>query len=200
MTATLNMDKLLNLYSKDEAVCKVLRKAEELENYLADGVPLVEDTLNLYAATNHETGLWEVCLEADHGRVIYTTHDIEGYEITITSLPNDTYINNKESLTLKEILAIQKSNSKTIDINLRDMNSLREAKDFLEDDYVLRNIQLNNPTMDKAARLVIWHIRAYRKVFLDYYRQFSFLWANTPYNNARSLAAAMRKEGLLTEL
>lgn len=193
----INLEKLLTSFAQDDTVRKMILDAEKLENYLANGIPLINGRVDLYAASNDETGFWEVCLEAEHGKVLYSALDQEGYKVCITTLPNDVYIPNKENLAIHEIIAIQKANSKSIDLDLKDMASLRKAKEFLKDDYVLRNIQLNNPTLDDAARLVIWHIRAYRKEFLDYHRDFNFLWEPTPYKNARSLAQALRVRNLV---
>jgi len=190
MVATI-VTKLAN----SETAREVLLHAEDQELHWARGVKLNEDLVTIKAYV--EKDLWTIVMEVEHGSVIYKSHDPAGYLITITTMPNDKYLQGKDKLSESEIASILAAHSSSVAIDLKDISSLKAAKELLKDDYVLKHIPLANPTQDTAARLVIWHIRAYRKLFTDYQSKYSFLWQETGYSNARTLAGAMREEGLI---
>lgn len=191
-------DKLLKIYSTDPLIRKFILTAEDRENKLLEGIPLVQGEVLFKAFINQETGLWEACIEVKHGKVTYTAYDPESYHINVTTTLNFDYVKEKENdLSDYEIEEIQRICSNTLDIDLRDLVSLKKAKKIFENDIVMKNIQLNNPTLDSASRLVIWHIRAYRKVLTNYQRDFKFLWEDTGFHSGKALAAAMRVRGFL---
>lgn len=190
-------DKLLEIYSQKESIMEVLKCAVAQETHFQRGAYLNSGTVLVKATSDPVTGLWEVTLEVDHGKVIYTCMDQEGNQINIFSIPNEKYIKNKEHLSESEIKSIQIQASNSIDINLKDMKTLKNAKELFQNDYVLKHIPLYHLDAENAARFLIWHIRAYRKLFLEFYRKFRFLWEGTSFKNCQSLAQAMIKKGLV---
>lgn len=189
-------EKLLEIYASKPAIMDVLRAAYAQEEHYAKGAYLNYGTVLIKAFSNDKTGLWEVVLEVDHGKVCYTCLDEEGNNINLFSIPSDKYIKNKESLSEAEIKAIQIQASNSIDINLKDTKSLKKAKELFQHDYVLKNVPLYHLDSDNAARFLIWHIRAYRKVFFDYYKTFKFLWEGTSFKNASSIVKVLLQRGL----
>ena len=190
-------DKLLEIYSKKQSILDVLKCAYAQELHFKRGAYLNSGTVLIKAFSDDVTGMWEITLEVDHGKVVYTCLDAEGNNMNIFSMPNDKYIKEKETLTEAEIKAIQIQASSSIDIDLRDTRSLKKAKELFKSDYVLKHIPLYHLDHDNAARFLIWHIRAYRKVFLDYQRTFKFLWEGTRFKNARSLVEALEARNLV---
>lgn len=190
-------EKLLEIYSQKSSILEVLKCAVAQELHFNRGAYLNSGTVLVKADSDSTTGLWEVTLEVDHGKVTYTCMDQEGNQINIFSMPNDKYIKNKEQLSEAEIKAIQIQASSSIDINLKDMRTLKKAKELFKHDYVLKHIPLYHLDADNAARFLIWHIRAYRKLFLEYYRKYKFLWEGTSFKNAKALANAMVARGLV---
>lgn len=190
-------DKLIEIYSQKPAIMDVLKAAFAQEEHFKKGANLNSDTVLIKAASDDVTGLWEVCIEVDHGTVVYTCLDQEGNEINLYSLPSEKYIKDKEGMTQTEIRSIQIAASNSININLRDTRSLKIAKELFQNDYVLKNIPLYHLDSENAARFLIWHIRAYRKVFLDYYKTFNFLWEGTRFKNASSIVRYMTKNKLV---
>ena len=175
---------------------EVLRAAVAQEEHFRKGANLNSDTVTIKAENSDETGLWTVTIEVDHGKVIYTCLDEDANHINIFSIPNDKYIKDKENLSEAEIKAIQIHASNSIDINLKDVKTLRKAKEHFKNDYVLKHVPLYHLDSDNAARFIIWHIKAYKKVFKDYINTFEFLWEGTSFKNARSLAREMVDRGL----
>jgi hypothetical protein len=190
-------EKLLEIYSGKQSILDVLKCAYAQELHFIRGAYLNSGTVLISAASDNITGLWEICLEVDHGKVIYNCMDAEGNNMNIYSIPSDKYIKDKENLSESEIKAIQIQASNSIDIDLRDTRSLKKAKDLFKRDYVLKHIPLYHLEADDAARFLIWHIRAYRKVFLEYQRTFKFLWEGTSFKNARSLVEALLEKNLV---
>lgn len=184
-------------YSKSDYILDSIRDAERQELHLINGVLLNDDIITLYAHIDDETGLWNIKIEVDHGSVSYKAHDREGQIISLTTVPKEDFIKNIEKKSREEINEIIALNSSHVLIDLRDHAGLQQIKKELASDYVLKHIPLANPGNDSAARLVIWHLRAYRKIFKNYEKEYSFLWAGTSFQNARSLAAAMRAKGYL---
>ncbi len=186
---------LIKELAHNKDFCSVLKLAEKQELTWQEGVKLNEDIVTLKAKI--ENGFWTITLEVDHGSIVYQSLDKDGYLITISSMPNSKYLSGTEHLNADEIAAILIASSNQVAIDLKDINSLKRAKEIFQNDYVMKHIPLANPTQDTAARLVIWHIRAYRKLFVEYMSQFGFLWQDTEFHNARDLAGAMRNEGLI---
>ncbi len=186
---------LLERLSSSDDIRHVLSCAEAQELNWLEGVKLNEDLVTLKA--DIRDGLWTITLEVEHGTVTYRNLDKAGYLITITTMPNTKYLNGKEKLSQDEVTRILIEHSNTVAIDLKNISTLKAAKEAFRNDYVLKHIPLANPTQDTAARLVIWHIRAYRKLFMDYSRKFGFLWQGTGYSSARELSAAMRDGGFI---
>ncbi len=192
-------DRLLEIYSQKEAIVKTLKCAYSQEEHFRRGAYLNSGTVLVRANKDEHSDRWEVVIEVDHGTVTYTSLDDDGHKINIYSIPNDKYIKNRENLSEAEMKIIRVENANSIDINLKDTKTLRKAKDLFKHDYVLRNIALHHLDADNAARFLIWHIRAYRKVFMDYFKKYKFLWQDTSFNSATGLARAMVSRGLLDE-
>lgn len=190
-------DKLLEIYSKKPVILEVLKCAVAQEKHFEKGNFLNSGTVLIKARINDETGLWQVILEVDHGSVTYSAMDAESNQINIYSIPNDKYIIGKESMTEAEIKTVQINAANSIDINLKDIRTLRKAKDMFKYDYVLKNIPLVHLDHDNAARFIIWHIKAYRKVFLNYQKTNKFLWESTSFKNALGLSNAMIERNLV---
>lgn len=194
---TLNVEKLLELYAGDPESCQLILDAENMEKEFADGMLLVNDTVRLRATLSDETGCWEMSLEAEHGKIVYVSLDYQSYKINIRTIPNVEFLMNSKGLSKSEAEAFQQEHSRTLDIDLKDLVTLKKAKEHFKGDYILNNITLDNPTMDQADRLLIWHIRAYRKFYFDYFNSACYLWDGTGFKNASSLAKAMRERGLV---
>lgn len=192
-------EKLLEIYSKKQSILDVLKCAYAQEVHFMRGAYLNSGTVMVQAFSDDTTGLWEITLGVDHGKVIYNCLDAEGNNMNIFSVPSEKYIKEKENLSDAEIKSIQFQASSSINIDLRDTRSLRQAKLLFKEDYVLKNIPLHHLDNDNAARFLIWHIRAYRKVFLDYQRTFKFLWEGTSFKNARSLVRELIARKLVDE-
>ncbi|MDA0771335.1 MAG: hypothetical protein O3C63_00150 [Cyanobacteria bacterium] len=184
-------EKLLEIYSKKQSIMQVLKAAVAQEEHFRKGAHLNSSTVLIKAENSDETGLWTVTIEVDHGKVVYTCMDEDANHINIFSIPNAKYIKDKENLSEGEIKAIQIHASNSIDLNLKDVKTLRMAKEHFKDDYVLKHVPLYHLDSDNAARFIIWHIKAYKKVFKDYINTFEFLWEGTSFKNARSLAKEM---------
>lgn len=192
-------EKLLEIYSRKSNIMEVLRAAVAQEEHFKKGAALNSGTVMVRAENDSKTGNWIVTIEVDHGKVVYTCLDDDANHINIFSMPNDKYIKDKDKLSDAEIKAIQIQASNSIDINLKDVRTLRLAKEMFKNDYVLKHIPLYHLDSDTAARFIIWHIKAYKKVFKDYLNTFEFLWEGTSFKNARSLATAMIERGLVAE-
>ncbi len=187
--------KLLEKLAKNEGIKALVLHAEDQELHWLKGAKLNNDIVTLKAEIHH--GLWNITLEVEHGSVTYRSQDPEGYLITIETSPNRKFIKHDGGLSEEDISKILAQYSNSISIDLKDIHSLKKAKELLKDDYVLKHIPLANPTQDSASRLVIWHIRAYRKLFMSYQKKFAFLWEGLGLANARAMAAAMRDKGLI---
>lgn len=192
-------EKLLEIYSKKPVILEVLKCAVAQEKHFEKGNFLNSGTVLIKARIDKETGLWQVILEVDHGTVTYTATDAESNQINIYSMPNDKYIIGKDNMSAAEIRAIQVNAANSIDINLKDIRTLRKAKDMFKYDYVLKHIPLVHLDHDNAARFIIWHIKAYRKVFLSYQKTNKFLWESTSFKNATCLSEAMIERNLVAK-
>lgn len=189
-------DKLLEIYSQKETILEVLKCAYAQEEHFRRGAYLNSGTVKVQADRDEKSGRWEVVIDVDHGKVVYTALDDDSYNVNIYSIPNTKYIKNKENLSEAELKMIQVQASNSIDINLKDTKTLRKAKDLFKNDYVLKHISLHHLDADNAARFLIWHIRAYRKVFLDYQKKYKFLWEDTSFKSATQIVNAMATRGL----
>lgn len=190
-------ENLLEIYSKKPVIMEVLRCALAQERHYERGVYLNSGTVFIKARLDDVTGHWQIVLEVDHGKVTYTCLDSEGNNINIYSMPNDKYIIGKESMSEAELRTIQINASNSLDINLKDIRTLKKAKEMFKYDYVLKNIPLHHLDHDNAARFIIWHIKAYKKVFFDYLKNHKFLWQGTQFKNAISLTDAMIEKGFV---
>lgn len=190
-------EELLSLYSLDKEISGLVSEAASIEDEFAEGLDLMDGYLTLKAFINEDTGFWEFCLEADHGRVFYTAKDPLVTKMNITTMPNSKYIRDKEIMTENDLALIQKEFSRSFDVDLKEVKTLNAAKKFFQGDYVLKNIQLYNEAGDTAEKFMIWHIRAYRRVYLDHYKAFNSLWDGTGLKSAKALAKAMKDRGLL---
>jgi hypothetical protein len=192
-------EKLLEIYSQKTSILDVLKCAVAQEKHYRKGAFLNSDTVHISAKCDTNTGYWEVCISVDHGNVYYTCQDVNANNISILSVPSDKYIKDRESLTEAEINHIQIQASTAIEIDLKDVRTLRKAKDLFKTDYVLKNIPLYHLDHDNAARFLIWHIKAYKKIFMDYIKTYSFLWERTSFKSALGLAQALLDRGLVLE-
>lgn len=188
-------ENLLEIYSKKPVIMEVLKCALAQEKHYERGVHLNSGTVFIKAKFDDVTGQLQVILEVDHGSVTYTCLDVEMNNINIYSMPNDKYIIGKESMSEAELRTIQINASNSLDINLKDIRTLRKAKDMFKYDYVLKHIPLHHLDHDNAARFIIWHIKAYKKVFFDYLKNYKFLWQGTSFKNAISLTNTMIEKG-----
>ncbi len=192
-------EKLLEIYSQKSSILEVLKCAVAQEKHYRKGAFLNSDTVHISARCDDNSGLWEVCIAVDHGKVYYTCHDVNANNISILSVPSDKYIKDRENLTEAERQTIQIQASTALEIDLKDVRTLRKAKDLFKTDYVLKNIPLYHLDHDNAARFLIWHIKAYKKVFMDYIKTYGFLWEGTSFKNSMSLARALVERGLISE-
>ena len=74
---------MIEIYSKKESIMHVLQCAYAQEEHFRRGAYLNSGTVMIKADIDGQSGLWEVTLEVDHGKVIYTALDDEGFNINI---------------------------------------------------------------------------------------------------------------------
>jgi hypothetical protein len=139
------------------------------------------------------TGFWKVSYEVPHGKVHYETLDHEAFTMKLHTVPAEACVNEKEKYDLAELKQVIQDHSNTIFIDLKDATTLRHAKDELEADFVMANIPLNSNLENSAARFVIWHIRAYRKIFVKYYQSACDLWQGSGLHSATSLIERIKE-------
>ena len=176
-----------------------LKRAAEIEDSLEKGMMVNSGTVLLRGKFSDSTGFLRASFEVDHGKVYYDAHDHEIYKLTIRTEPSSKYIkdlNQQNEETIRECI---NRYSNSLDIDLRDTVTLRKAKEYFADDYVLKNLPLNSGPGKMASRFVIWHIRAYRKSFYKYYNQAKTLWTGSGFKNARSLLREFKRRGLYKE-
>lgn len=176
-----------------------LKRAAEIEDSLEKGMMVNSGTVLLKGKFSDSTGCLRASFEVDHGKVHYDAHDHEIYKLTIRTEPNSKYIRDLDKVDEETVRECVNRYSNTLDIDLRDTVTLRKAKEFFADDYVLKNLPLNSGPGKVASRFVIWHIRAYRKAFYKYYNQAKSLWQGSGFKNARSLLREFKRRGLYKE-
>lgn len=200
MRSKLPLDKILSFYASNENILKSLDYAVDRQAHYEAEVPFVNGTLKMNTKISEETGLWELRLTAPRGEILYETLDDYATQIRITSIPDISFIeieDSSEELSDALLLEAQRSFTRTFDLDLSDVRSVRKCKDFFKGDFVLEGIRLNNPTLDTADRMIIWHIRAFRKVFLRYLKDFSFIWEKAGFKTAKSLKRYMEENRYL---
>lgn len=202
MVATIELnaeqqEELLIKISEMPDCVEVLEEAEKMEIEMANGMPIITDSLIMKAEINPDTSCWEIVCEVDHGKIIYTGKDKLANVINVTTIPSTKYIIQDREMTEDEISTVQMKYSRSLDIDFNHAKSVTRAKEFFKGDYVLSNIILDNDKNHRADEMVVWHLRAYRRFFNEHMKAFSFLWDGTSYYNARSLAGAMRDRGLI---
>lgn len=178
---------------------RALKSACSIEDSLEKGMSVNSGTVLLKGTFSDSDGLLRASFEVEHGEVFYTAHDEDIYKLTIETRPNPKFINNLEKLDEETVNDCLQRYSNRLYIDLRDTVTLRKAKEVFSDDYVLRNLPLNSGAGKIASRFVIWHIRAYRKAFHQYYAQAKVLWEGSGFKNARSLLAEFKRRGLYQE-
>ena len=176
-----------------------LKRAAEIEDSLDKGMMVNSGTVLLRGKFSDSTGLLQASFEVDHGKVFYEAHDQEIYKLTVRTEPNTKYVRDLDQMDEESVRECILRYSNSLEIDLRDTVTLRKAKEFFADDYVLRNLPLNSGPGKIASRFVIWHIRAYRKAFYKYYNQAQSLWQGSGFKNARSLLREFKRRGLYKE-
>ncbi len=184
------MNPMLKLFANNTKIMRALDMACQQEQGLADGFQVSDDII-LRGILDEEQGLWQVSFKVAHGEVAFLALDHEFTSIRIVSIPSVDMIIGRESMTADELIAKQYKNARTMDVDMRDIASLKAAKEYFADDYVMSNIPLADSKAGNVARMLIWYLRSYRKVYTEYYKSFNFLWQGTPYTSALSLRRAI---------
>jgi hypothetical protein len=168
----INQELLLKEYSQSPGFMQAVSLAEEQELAFAEGIKF-GDEVQLKAVINAETGLWEALIEARHGYAIIRER--------------------QENISVIDITTISSYNNETrfCDINIKDVHSLKNAKNYFRNDPVLNNIHINTPNGQTVAELLIIFIREYTRLFRKHRINFAFLWEGTGLNNALDLAARL---------
>ncbi len=169
---------------------KLVREAEAVEREFAVGRFLdTEQKVLLKAFLNDESGLWTLILELEHGKAFYYAEDEELTRITIKTVPSLQFIQQNSSILSTEVRDLRDQLSNEISIDLKNIESLKIAKQKLKKDFVLNNLSLlaDDGTTSSAAELVVVHLRLHRKPYRDYVRNYGFLWLELGFKNASSL-------------
>jgi len=179
---------LIKHYANNTKIMKALELACGQEQELADGLQVADDII-LRGILDDEQGLWQVSFKVPHGEVAFYALDYEFTKIRIVSMPSAEMV--REASSEEELLAKRCKHARSMDIDMRDVASLKAAKEYFADDYVMSNIPLADAKAGNVARMLIWYLRSYRKVYTDYYKTFAFLWQGTGYTSALSLRRAI---------
>ena len=160
------------------------------EQELADGLQMSEDIL-LQGLIDQNNGFWRISFNVPHGEVLFCALDQEFTQIRIVSTPSPIAVLGHEILDPEQVESIRCKHARVMDVDMRDVVSLRLAKEYFADDYVMSNIPLADPKAGNVAKMLIYYLRSYRKIYTDYYKTFAFLWKNTPYTSALALRRAI---------
>jgi hypothetical protein len=166
---------------------ELLERASKLEEKFSKGMVLNNGTALLKGFFDEKTGLLRAKLELGHGDVYYECQDLAMNKIKITSVPGKTCIESPYELTDDDIKILQAEFSNVTEIDFKDFESIKDAKAKLAEDYVLKHQILNTPERTRANTLAIWHLRAYRRIYKEYFDEFSFLWIHSKFKSASSL-------------
>jgi hypothetical protein len=184
------MNNILKLYTNNTKIMHALDLACKQEQELADGLQLSEDVI-LRGLLDERDGLWQISFKVEHGEIAFLALDHELTKIRIVSLPSIEMIKDREAMDADQLIAKQYANARVLDVDMCDVASLKAAKAYFADDYVMSNIPLADPKAGNVARMLIYYLRSYRKIYTDYYKAFAFLWKDTPYTSALALRRAI---------
>lgn len=185
----------LSNYVKKPTLKKVLMDAYKFEQDALAGIKVREASL-LRAKISTETGFWEMELVVDHGKVFYKFFDKQMTILEMSTQPTEDYLKDKDKYTEDEIEEILSTDLKrSYHIDLMDTDSKNALKKNVADDFVLKNIRFDEKY--NAANQVILNIQIWRKYFMSYIKDFSFLWESTCYKSASDLCLNMKKMSLI---
>jgi hypothetical protein len=192
-----NSDKtsLLSIYATKPLVKKALLEAYEIEQKMLKGIEVREASI-LKAKINTESGFWEMELNVDHGKVFYKFSDSNMTLLEMTTVPNKEYLKNKDIYSDEEIEHFLNTDlSNTYHVDLLDIDSVKDLKISVQDDFVLKNTRFDEKY--NAANQIILNFKIWRKYFMNYTRNFGFLWEDTDFKSASDLCFNMKKLSLL---
>lgn len=190
-----NTEIIIDLCMNNQIVREQLEKAVEFERKFAEGMSINNGTALLKGQFDPRTGLLTAKLELAHGVVVYQVQDPTMNRIKISSIPDTKCIESPYELSEDDLAIIQAEFTNVIEVDFRDFESIKEAKEKLANDYVLKHQVLNTPERSKASDLAIWHLRAYRRIYQEYYNEFNFLWIHSKLKSASSLYAEVLRRG-----
>lgn len=192
-----NSDKtsLLSIYATKPLVKKALLEAYEIEQKMLKGIEVREASI-LKAKINTESGFWEMELNVDHGKVFYKFSDSKMTLLEMTTVPDKEYLKNKDIYSDEEIEHFLNTDlSNTYHVDLLDIDSVKDLKISVQDDFVLKNTRFDEKY--NAANQIILNFKIWRKYFMNYTRNFGFLWEDTDFKSASDLCFNMKKLSLL---
>ncbi|MFM7458821.1 MAG: hypothetical protein ACKO3R_09230 [bacterium] len=192
-----NSDKtsLLSIYATKPLVKKALLEAYEIEQKMLQGIEVREGSI-LKAKINTETGFWEMELNVDHGKVFYKFSDLKMTLLEMTTIPDKKYLKNKDIYSNEEIeLLLNTDLSRAYYVDLLDISSVKDLKANVQDDFVLKNTRFDEKY--NAANQIILNFKIWRKYFMNYTNNFSFLWEGSDFKSASDLCFEMKKLSLL---
>lgn len=192
-----NSDKtsLLSIYATKPLVKKALLEAYEIEQKMLKGIEVREASI-LKAKINTESGFWEMELNVDHGKVFYKFSDSNMTLLEMTTVPDKEYLKNKDIYSDEEIEHFLNTDlSNTYHVDLLDIDSIKDLKVNVQDDFVLKNTRFDEKY--NAANQIILNFKIWRKYFMNYTKNFGFLWEDTDFKSASDLCFNMKKLSLL---
>lgn len=193
----LNRDdyEFLSNYIEKPTLKKVLMDAYKFEQDALTGIKVREASF-LKAKISSDTGFWEMELTVDHGKVFYKFFDKQMTVIEISTQPTKEYLKDNGNYTEEEIEEILSTDLKrTYHVDLMDADSKNALKKNVADDFVLKNIRFDEKY--NASNQIILNIKMWRKYFMSYIKDFSFLWESTNYKSASDLCLNMKKMSLI---
>ena len=163
-----NFDKvsLLNIYATKPLVKKALLEAYEIEQKMLKGIEVREASI-LKAKINTESGFWEMELNVDHGKVFYKWFDSKMTLLEMTTVPSKECLKNKDIYSDEEIEHFLNTDlSNTYHVDLQDIDSIKDLKVSVQDDFVLKNTRFDEKY--NAANQIILNFKIWRKYFMNY--------------------------------
>lgn len=159
-------ENVLLSYLDSQEIINVLKIASDFEIDLVKGEMLAENIS--IKSEIYDNNLWFILLQCPHGEVSFLQID-----------KNQFFIQSVNIFKGME-------NIRSIGVDFKDPNSLKESKEFLKEDPVLKNIKIKGKNTSYGDE-ILFITRNMIKDFNSYTKNFGFLWENTGLKNAREI-------------
>ncbi len=186
------MIEMLELYANNAKIMTALDIACEHEQQLAEGCNITEDIV-LKAVIDADSGFGRLSLDTPLGEILLLALDKDFTQLQILTMPSRSEIKHRDLISDDEIMALQIKYLRAIEVDLRDVNSVKEAKNFFANDYVMNNIFFEGDDGCSYGEMFIQYLRIYRNLYVEYIKTFKFLWEETPYIGALALKNALEQ-------